>query len=157
MERLFTETFVVVYGDVLTDMDLSQLIRFHRLHDDQPHATLSVYRAPNPQECGIVEVDSQFRVTRFVEKPPADQIFSELANAGVLIFDPPLLASAPSEGFSDISRDLLPLLLEQGVPIYAQPIEESAYLIDIGTPEKFERVQHEWPTPLATRYLQNKG
>jgi NDP-sugar pyrophosphorylase family protein len=156
MERCFTEPFVVVYGDVLTDMDLGQFLRFHRSRDDQPHATLSVYRAPNPQECGVVEVTSLDRVTRFVEKPPADQIFSEFANMGVLIFDPPLLACVPSAGFFDLSRDLLPLLLRQGVPVYAQLVDESVYVIDIGTPEKYERVQHEWPTPPATRYLRNQ-
>jgi NDP-sugar pyrophosphorylase family protein len=63
----------------------------------------------------------------------------------------------PSEEFSDISRDLLPLLLRQGVPLYGRPMEESAYLIDIGTPEKLERVQREWPTPRAARYLENEG
>jgi NDP-sugar pyrophosphorylase family protein len=157
VERLLTQPFVVVYGDVLTDMDLGQLLRFHQSQDETPHATLSLYRVPNPQECGIVEVNDQHRVTRFVEKPPADQIFSELANAGVLIFDPPLLASVPSDGFSDISRDLLPLLLKQGVPLYGWPIEESVYLIDIGTPEKYERVQREWPTPAAACYLENQG
>ena len=95
-------------------------------------------------------------MTQFVEKPPPDQIFSDFANAGVLIFDPPLLAAVPPAGFFDISRDLLPLLLRQGVPLYAQPIEEGDYLINIGTPEKYERVQHEWPTPLATRFLPNR-
>ncbi len=157
MEGLFAEPFVVVYGDVLTDMNLGQLVCFHRSRGDQPHATLSVYRAPNPQECGIVEVNRQNRVTRFLEKPPQQQIFSDFANAGVFIFDPPLLAAVPSAGFFDISCDLLPLLLRQGVPLYAWPMEESVYLIDMGTPEKYERVQREWPTPLATRYLPNQG
>ncbi len=157
VERLFTQPFVVVYGDVLTDMDFGQLLRFHQSQGAEPHITLSLYRVANPQECGIVEVDDRHRVTRFVEKPPPDQIFSELANAGVLIIDPPLLASVPSQGFSDIARDLLPLLLRQGVPLYGRPIEESVYLIDIGTPEKYERVQHEWPTPVAARYLENQN
>jgi len=157
VERLLTQPFIVVYGDVLTDMDLRQLIRFHQSQAEEPHITLSLCHVPNPQECGIVEINDRHRVTRFVEKPPADQIFSEFANAGVLIFDPLLLASVPSEGFSDIARDLLPLLLERGVPIYGWPIEESVYLIDIGTPEKYERVQHEWPTPAAARYLENQG
>ncbi len=156
MERLFREPFVVLYGDVLTDMDLGQLIRFHRSQGDEPHATLSLCRVPNPQECGIVSVNAGHRVTRFVEKPPPDQMFSDLVNAGVLIVDPQLLAYVPSDGFSDIASDLLPCLLRQGVPIYAQPIEESAYLIDIGSPEKYERVQREWPTSLAARSMQGK-
>ena len=53
MERLFTEPFVIVYGDVLTDMDLGQFIRFHRSLGDQPHATLSVYRAATRRNAGL--------------------------------------------------------------------------------------------------------
>ena len=95
-------------------------------------------------------------LTLFVEKPSPDQMFSDLANAGVLIVDPQLLAYVPPDGFFDIASDLLPCLLRQGVPIYAQPIEKSVYLIDIGSPEKYDRVQREWPTSLAARSMQGK-
>jgi NDP-sugar pyrophosphorylase family protein len=153
VEHLFGEPFVVAYGDVLTDMDLNQLIRLHSAHGPQPHATLSLCRAPNPWECGIVGVDGQGRVTQFVEKPPRDAIFSDLTNAGVLILDPALLEYIPLDGFYDIGRDLLPDLLQREVPVYAQIPQEPFYLIDIGTPEKYQRVQHEWPTALAARYV----
>jgi mannose-1-phosphate guanylyltransferase len=146
VERLFTEPFVVVYGDVLTDLDLNTLIAFHRTHGSEPHITLSLYHAPNPTECGIVGLDATGRVTRFVEKPAADAVFSDLANSGVLIIDPALMAYVPADTFYDFSNDLLPLLLERGLPIYGLPLAEGDYLIDIGTPEKYERVQHEWPT-----------
>ena len=95
MERCFSEPFLIVYGDVLTDMDLGQFMRFHRSCNNQPHVTLSLYHVANPQECGIVEVDACHRVTRFVEKPSPDGVFSDLANAGVLIVDPALLAQHP--------------------------------------------------------------
>jgi len=153
---LFKEPFVVVYGDVLTDMDLCALMEFHAARDSQAHVTLSLYSAPNPWECGIVAVDHNHRVTRFVEKPPRDQVFSNLTNAGILVIDPPILEHIPSTGFSDISHDLLPKLLRSDVPIYAQPMEKEVYLIDIGTPEKYERVQHEWPTAAAARYIKTE-
>jgi len=152
VERLFQNPFVVVYGDVLTDMDLGKLVAFHRAQGNPPHVTLSLNAAPNPWECGIVAVDRGHRVTRFVEKPPRHEVFSNLTNAGVLLVDPPILEHIPPATFSDISRDLLPKLLQADVPVFAQPLEESCYLIDIGTPEKYERVQHEWPTPRARRW-----
>ena len=155
VENLFQGSFVVVYGDVLTDLDLGKLVEFHRARDGRPHVTLSLYAAPNPWECGIVAVDHNHRVTRFVEKPPRDQIFSNLTNAGILVVDPPILKHVPSAGFSDISHDLLPELLRSDVPIYAEPMDKEVYLIDIGTPEKYERVQHEWPTVRAKHYLES--
>jgi NDP-sugar pyrophosphorylase family protein len=157
VEHLFRETFVVVYGDVLTDMDLGRLVRFHQSQGPGPHVTLSVCRVPNPCECGIVAMDQRGRVTRFVEKPARDEVFSDLTNAGVLVVDPPVLAHVPPSGFHDISRDLLPKLLHIGLPVFAQPLEESAYLIDMGTPEKYQRAQDEWPTPTAARYMEQHG
>lgn len=158
VENLLTETFVVVYGDVLTDLDLQPLIRLHQSHEAEgPHVTLSLYHAPNPWECGIVGLDEQGRVTRFVEKPPRDAIFSDLANSGVLIVDPQLLEYVPEDAFYDFSNDLMPLLLERGVPIYGQALAEGEYLIDIGTPEKYEQVQQEWPTPRAARSVERES
>jgi NDP-sugar pyrophosphorylase family protein len=148
----FPSSFVVVYGDVLTDMDLNRLIQFHRTQGAEPHVSLSLTRAPNPWECGIVAIDERGRVTRFVEKPARDDVFSDLTNAGVLVFDPPALDHIPPAGYCDISHDLLPRLLERGVPVFAQLIEPDAYLLDMGTPEKYELAQREWPTPAAVRY-----
>jgi len=151
VERLFAETFVVVYGDILTDMDLGALVAFHHACGAAPHVTLSLNHAPNPWECGIVAVDAGGRVTRFVEKPPRDGIFSDLTNAGVLVMDPPILKYVPAAVFSDISRDLLPTLLQAEVPIFARPLDESEYLIDMGTPEKYEQARREWPTAAAAQ------
>jgi mannose-1-phosphate guanylyltransferase len=153
VEHLFYEPFIVVYGDVLTDLSLTDLIDFHHRQGAEPHITLSLYHAPNPTECGIVGLDENGRVTRFVEKPEADAVFSDLANAGVLVIDPPLLRYVPADTFYDFSTDLLPLLLEKGLPIYGQPLPDGTYLIDIGTPEKYERVQTEWPTERMRREL----
>lgn len=146
IENYFDEPMVLVYGDVLTDFDLNTLVEFHLSKGTEPHASLSLYHAPNPSECGIVGIDAEGRVQRFVEKPPPNEVFSDLANAGVLVIDPPLLASIPQETFYDFSHDLFPDLLSQGVPLYGMAMPADTYLIDIGTHEKYDRVQHEWPT-----------
>ncbi len=149
VERLFSEAFVVVYGDVLTDMDLGALVAFHRARGDAAHVTLSVNHAPNPWDCGVVAVGENHRVTRFVEKPPRDDVFSDLTSAGVLVMDPPVLKHVPADGFSDIACDLLPALLRAEVPVFAQTLDPGAYLIDMGTLEKYDRARQEWPTPAA--------
>ena len=150
IQNYFDESMVLVYGDVLTDFDLKSLIDFHHSKGDAPHASLSLYHAPNPSECGIVEIDQDGRVKRFVEKPKPDEIFSDLANAGVLIIDTPLLDAIPVNTFYDFSHDLFPKLLEAGTPLYGFAMPLETYLIDIGTHDKYKRVQVEWPTAAVT-------
>jgi mannose-1-phosphate guanylyltransferase/phosphomannomutase len=152
VEQQFDGPFVVAYGDVLTDLDLSGLIAFHLSKGSAPHLTLSLYRAPNPWECGIVALNADSQVTRFVEKPPRNEVFSNLTNSGVLIMDRQLLDFIPPGTFFDFGRDVLPELLRKNVPVFGQLIKDSEYLIDMGTPEKYERAQIEWPTVTAAQW-----
>ena len=154
LESFFTSPFVLIYGDVLTDLDLTALMRFHLAKPETPHVTLSLTRTDNPTECGIVALDPRHRVTRFVEKPPREEVFSDLTNAGILILDPEILAYIPEDHFYDVSYDLLPQLMAREVPLYGWLMAEKDYLIDIGTPEKYERAQREWPTPALRHRLQ---
>ena len=143
LEEYFEDgPFVIVYGDVLTDMDLMRLLRFH--HDREAAATMALYQVENPSACGLVGLDGRGRITCFVEKPPPEEVFTDLANAGVLVLEPELLDDIPPGRAYDFGRDLFPHLLEQGVELYGQPIDEDEYLIDIGSLDKYERVQREW-------------
>jgi mannose-1-phosphate guanylyltransferase len=140
--------FVVVYGDVLTDLDLGRLLGFHeerRRTEPGIAATLALYRVPNPTEVGIVGVDGRSRVTRFLEKPRPEQVFTDLANAGVMIVEPRVLAAIPDGQFSDFGLDVLPALLAAGAPIYGWVIPADAYLLDMGSLEKYAQAQREWP------------
>jgi NDP-sugar pyrophosphorylase family protein len=134
-------------------MDLSALVGFHFAQTDGPHVSMSLYRVPNPWECGIVKLNERGEVTRFVEKPAKTDVFSDLANAGVLVMDPQLLKYIPADCFYDFGRDLLPRFLQLGVPVFGWPLRDSAYLIDIGALEKYNQAQREWPTPTARRFL----
>jgi NDP-sugar pyrophosphorylase family protein len=153
MAGFLDETFVLVYGDVLTDLDLQALLAWHDAQDAGPHLTMSLYRVPNPWECGIVGLDERGRVTRFVEKPPRDRVFSDWANTGILVVDPQILAYIPEGCFADWGQDVLPRLLATGIPIYGWPIPAESYLLDIGAPEKYAAAQNSWPTPAARKYL----
>lgn len=137
------ETFVVVYGDVLTDLDYRRLIRFHR--DKRALLTLSLYHVDNPTEVGLVALDGDGRITRFQEKPRPEEVFSDLANSGVLVCEPAIFGYIPPATFCDFGHQVLPALLAAGEPVYGLPLAPDEYLIDIGSPEKYARAQREWP------------
>lgn len=153
MAHFFDATFVLVYGDVLTDLDLKALVDFHFDQPAGPHLSMSLYHVPNPSDCGIVGVNEQGLITRFVEKPASQDVFSDLASAGVLVIDPELLEYVPEDCFYDFGRDLFPRLLTLGVPMYAWTVPETTYLIDIGSKNKYDKVQSEWPTSIARKFL----
>lgn len=142
LQSFLSERFLVLYGDVLTSIDLTALSSFHTTR--QAGVTAALYRVPRPWECGIVEMDGEGRIQRFVEKPPRDQMFSDLANAGVYVMEPDLIADIPPDTFYDFGHDLFPCLLERGVPIYGYPIGPDDYLLDIGSLDKYEQAQHDW-------------
>jgi NDP-sugar pyrophosphorylase family protein len=153
LSAFLDETFVLVYGDVLTDFDLDALVEFHRSRPKTPHLSICLYRVPNPWDCGIVALDEGGRVIRFVEKPKKREVFSDLASTGVLLVDSELLKYVPDGCFYDFGHDLFPALLEAGVPLYGWTLPESAYLLDVGSPERYARVQQEWPTEAARAFV----
>lgn len=132
--------FYVVYGDLLTAVDLGGLLRFHR--EKGGVATVALYRVPNPTECGLVDMDEAGRIRRFVEKPPPEEVFTDLANAGIYVLEPHVLSYVPQGRFCDFGRDLFPQLLAAGEPLFGYPIRH--YLLDIGTLEKYYRAQEDW-------------
>ncbi|HEX7785627.1 MAG TPA: nucleotidyltransferase family protein [Methylomirabilota bacterium] len=157
LSAFLDETFVLAYGDVLTDLALGTLLDFHRSRPKTPHLSICLYRVPNPWDCGIVRLDEQDRVLEFVEKPKRHEVFSDLASSGVLVVDPELLRYIPDGCFFDFGLDLFPALLEAGVPLYGWTLPDSAYLVDVGSPERYARVQREWPTEAARAFLSLGG
>lgn len=137
------ETFVVVYGDVLTNLDLARLSALHRNSGGKREAasvaTLALYRVPNPTECGLVEFDQLHRVTAFVEKPMPEDVRTDLAFSGVMICEPSILGSIPEGSPYDFGNQVFPDMLERGVPMFGYPILDSEYVIDIGTVPGFRR------------------
>jgi NDP-sugar pyrophosphorylase family protein len=140
LEWFLDETFVVVYGDILTSLNLERVLRAHRRA--RAAVTVVLYHVPNPWECGLVDMDAGGRILRFVEKPPKEEVFTDLANAGVYIVEPDTLAYVPENRFYDFGHDLFPELLAAGVPLIGYPTEE--YLLDIGDLTKYERARRDF-------------
>jgi mannose-1-phosphate guanylyltransferase len=130
------ELFWVFYADVLNRVDLAAMLRVHQSRNLA--ATLGVYRVPDPTRCGVVDVEADGTVRRFVEKPSEPS--SNLAFSGLLIGTPRLLEQIPRKQPVDIGFDVLPLLAGK-MMTYAI----SDYLLDIGTMENYERAQTTWP------------
>jgi len=127
--------FFVIYGDNLISADLPRLAAFHAKHAGV--GTVALFEHPTPSAAGIVGLDADNRITRFVEKPPAGKIFSTLANAGVYVLDPAIFASIPDNEACDFGRDIFPALLAQDTPLYGTPL--GGYLSDTGTPSAYRQ------------------
>jgi len=145
LEWFLDEPFVVIYGDGYLNVRLDRLENAHRKgvlrHGGRPGLTMLLFRVPNPSECGLVEVNGQGDVVRFVEKPPVEEVFTDLANAGVYYCDPGILDLIPPGTVHDFGKGLIPHMLERGDPVMALPIRDDEYVIDIGTPDAYQRAQ----------------
>jgi mannose-1-phosphate guanylyltransferase/phosphomannomutase len=134
LQEFFDQTFVVYYGDIFTYADLPQMINFHRRTGAL--ATMGLYQVPDPWNRGIVQLDETQAIVRFAEKPPPDQIFSNLANAGIYVLEPEVLDRIPTGQPFDFGHDLFPGMLAEEVKVAGYVIND--VLIDIGLPEKYE-------------------
>jgi len=131
--------FIVLNGDILTEIDLSAMVRRHQ--KIKPKASIALTPVDNPTAYGVVETDDQGMVTCFVEKPSWDKVTTNMINAGISILEPEVLAHIPSSDPSMFENYVFPLLLKMGESIMSYPSD--AYWIDIGTPEKYLKVHHD--------------
>src|SRR5262249_47029483 len=131
------DSFLVISGDALTDMDLSEMVRFHK--DNGALVTVGLTRVPDPLEFGIVIADEDGRIQRFLEKPSWGQVFSDTVNTGVYVMEPEVLAEVSSKESVDWSHDVFPKLLTRGAPIYGYIFD--GYWEDVGTLESYLKVQ----------------
>ncbi|HEX3266518.1 MAG TPA: sugar phosphate nucleotidyltransferase [Gaiellaceae bacterium] len=129
------ETFLVISGDALCDVDLTDLIRSHR--ERKAAVTIGLKSVENPLEFGIVVTDEEGRVERFLEKPSWSQVFSDTINTGIYVVEPEVLRHIPNDRPFDFSKELFPLLLEMGRPMYGYVFDD--YWQDIGNLDQFRQ------------------
>jgi len=134
---LLPETFVVVSGDVITDVNLQAAISFHRQRGAK--LTVILTEVPDPAEFGVVITDGEGRVVRLLEKPTPGEVFSDRVNMGAYIVEPEVLAYVPPDEPADFAQDLLPQLLARGEPVYG--FVGGGYWCDVGNLERYRQVQ----------------
>lgn len=122
------ETFLVVSGDALTDLNLSRAVEFHRKHG--AIATMVLTSVETPLEYGVVITGEDGRIIRFLEKPGWGEVFSDTVNTGIYVLEPEVLEFFAEGQKFDFSKDLFPLLLREKKPLYG--IVLPGYWCDIG-------------------------
>jgi mannose-1-phosphate guanylyltransferase len=132
-EAHLNNTFIVLNGDIFADMNIADMLAYHRNKGDK--VTISLNWVDNPSAFGVVETDGDQRVSQFVEKPPIDEVTTNWINAGTYILEPEVLEHVPANSHYMFEKGLFPLLLEMGKPVYGYPL--SGYWLDMGTVENY--------------------
>jgi mannose-1-phosphate guanylyltransferase/phosphomannomutase len=127
------EPFLVISGDALTDFDLSKVIEFHK--SVGALVTVTLTRVSNPLEYGVVALDEDGAIRRFIEKPSWGEVLSDTVNTGIYIVSPEIFAEIEPEVAVDFSRDLFPKLMKKGAPLYG--CVAPGYWTDVGTLEEY--------------------
>ena len=133
------ETFVVVNGDVLTEINVSDLIEFHRERGGL--GSIALTPVEDPSRFGVVAVDVRGRVEAFIEKPPVGQAPSNMINAGIYVLEPAFLERVPTGRRVSVEREVFPALVEARL-LYA--LGSDALWTDMGTPEKYLEANLAW-------------
>jgi mannose-1-phosphate guanylyltransferase len=139
VEHLLDGPTFVFNGDVMTDLDLQAMLAFHR--EKQSKVTISLTPVEDPTQFGLVEMDRDNHVQRFLEKPRPEDITTNLVNAGTYIIEPDVFRYVPPNQFYMFERGLFPVVLQTGDGMYGFP--SRAYWTDIGKPQTYIDVHHD--------------
>jgi len=133
------EVFLVISGDALCDVDLGRMVECHL--EKNAAVTIGLKSVENPLEFGIVVTDEDGRIERFLEKPSWGQVFSDTINTGIYVLNPEVLRHVPSDRPYDFSKELFPLLLEMGRPLYGCVLD--GYWQDIGNLDQYRQANYD--------------
>ena len=131
----FNESFIVFNSDILSDIDINEMIELHRT--SKALATIATTEVEDPSAYGVIEYDENGYALSFVEKPSPENITSKFINAGIYIFEPEVLNEIPVESIVSVERNTFPGLLANGHKIAVY--KSKCYWIDIGTVEKYRQ------------------
>lgn len=132
-EKNFGSTTVVLSGDLLTNVNLSDMLEFH--YSKKSTFTMGLTEVKDPRAYGIVVLNKEQKIVRFQEKPKTiEEAFSNLINTGIYIFEPHILKYIPNNEFFDFSNDLFPILLKEESDFYGYKMKD--YWRDLGSVEQ---------------------
>lgn len=138
-EEFFDDTFVVFNADILSDIDISDMVRWHKKKGAL--ATIATTEVEDPSAYGVIEYNKKGFVTAFKEKPKPHETTSNLINAGVYIFEPELLNEIPLGRTVSIERETYPMLLNKKKKIALY--NKCSYWLDLGTPDKYIKAHND--------------
>lgn len=147
-----SDTFVVMNGDILTDLDVADLVAFHRARGAE--GTIHLTPVADPSQYGVVEVDSDGWVRRFIEKPTPDETSSRVINAGTYVLEPSILDRMPAGQRLSIERVVFPAMVNDGA-LAAMATDD--YWIDTGRPDTYLRANLDLIDGSRSRILSSVG
>ncbi len=137
--RFLDDTFLLLNGDILTDLDYLEMVRYHRAQ--KALVTVNTTQLPDPTRFGVIDTDSSGRVTSWQEKPTLQEARSNWVNVGVWVIEPSLLSSIPEHRFVSLEREVLQDLVSTRDSFYA--FRSHGYWADIGTPESYAQIHRD--------------
>ncbi len=138
-ENFLDDTFLVVSGDALTDIDIKSAFEYHK--SKKAMVTIILKRVDIPLEYGVVVVDKDGRIIRFLEKPGWGEVFSDTVNTGIYILSPEIFKYMKPNQIFDFSKDLFPILLSENKPLYGYITEN--YWCDIGDTSAYNKAHED--------------
>jgi mannose-1-phosphate guanylyltransferase/phosphomannomutase len=138
-DLLQDEPFLIISGDALTDVDLSAIVRHHRERGND--VTIALQRVTNPLEFGVVVMDENQQIVRFLEKPSWGEVFSDTINTGIYVLEPAILERMVRGRAYDWSRDLFPEMLREGAKLGGYVFD--SYWTDIGNLEQYQQANYD--------------
>ena len=132
-EPYIDDTLFAMNGDIFTDLDFTEMLHFHKNRGAK--VTIALTPVEDPSRFGVVETDSNQRVTRFVEKPKREQVVCNMINAGVYVIETEVLRRIPEGKRCMFEHDIFPSLVAEGEPVFGYTTD--VYWMDMGTPEKY--------------------
>jgi len=129
-------TFMIVSGDLVTDFDFTNILDYH--FRKRSTLTITLTSVENPLQFGVVIVNEEGEIEKFLEKPSWGEVFSDTINTGIYVIEPQVLDFIPKEEQFDFAKDLFPLLMEKGITLYGYTAR--GYWRDVGNPDSYREV-----------------
>jgi mannose-1-phosphate guanylyltransferase / phosphomannomutase len=139
-DLLGKEPFLVISGDVLTNIDLGKAVQFHRQRKSL--ATIVLTRVENPLSFGVVITAEDGRIVRFLEKPSWGEVFSDTINTGIYVLDPSVLDRIPEGEEYDFGKQLFPDILNAKLPLFGY-VAENSYWKDVGNLGEYREAHYD--------------
>lgn len=148
-----TESFLVLNGDIFTNLDISAMIDFHR--QQKAMATIALTPVEDPTRYGLVETDEDGRILRFMEKPRPEDVTTNMINAGTYVLEPQVLDKMPPQQEYSFERQVFPKLLQENETVFS--FASNSYWTDIGHPEHYLKLNLDLLSEQGSSYGFPKG
>ncbi|NWF66566.1 MAG: NTP transferase domain-containing protein, partial [Campylobacterales bacterium] len=138
-QKYLDDRFIVVSGDLVTDFDFTNIVKYHE--DKESQLTITLTSVDNPLQFGVVITDQNGKIQKFLEKPSWGEVFSDTINTGIYLIEPNILNYIPEDENYDFAKDLFPKLMKENITLWGY--NANGYWRDVGNPESYREVHQD--------------